>query len=1263
MSDKKNIIIIGAGVSGMSAAKMLSSFDVTVHIIDKKKNFGGKAFEWACMATDTCQYCNACLAADMAHQVSFLENVIFYPETTINHVNKKNSDTGFEVQLKGKTDKKILADAILSAVGTKTFDPSKIDSFGYKDFDQVITTAELNAILKQDKLIEKLSGNAAPKIAFIQCVGSRSKAQNRDYCSQVCCRVAVRQANKILYLLPDSEVSIFHIDLQVISKEFRTQVKNAKERVNFFQGAPQTILQGTESALKLIKENEKTGEKEAKDFDLVVLSVGALSSDNSKDLYKNLGALPDSWGFFSETSSPLPKGIYMAGSAMFPTDIQSAIQQGTMAAYKIVKDFHMLPADGKKQNIAVIGKGIEGALAAKKLFQAGHNVSFLDVSPNKPNKPNKIDKTEEYDIYEDINANYFPESRIKSISGIKGDFIIDFFHKEKKKSLNVHALVAATGAEYLPLIKKNKNILTLSDYLKKFGDNHDNSFERIVFWLDHDGDENKASSKKVLQTLQQLVQNKNKLTVIMEKALVYGEQGQRIYDDLRQKGVKFLRSLNKPSVKIETNQLSVKVSEATLSGANVTVECDRLVIPEKLIPDSYNQTLSKFLSEPLDAEGFLQSPNVRHRPVEAFRQGIFFAGLCHDETDMTDIEKEMDLICALLETEKEELNDFPAKINKNRCVKCLTCFRLCPHGAVLLTPENRPKIVETACIGCGLCVSSCPEMAIAQEKSFNIQTYVKNTTVVFACKRSANLAALAAKEAGITDEENLCIIPVECASEIDETYLLNVLINGAKQVIVASCHKGNCRSDFGTDVAKARVEKIINDNITEKTKLRAYSVAANEPSVFAKILSGEQKINERQSSKAKKEKKQITASESESEIKINHDSVIFNEMQKIDGFSISDCLTCNVCNSACSWFDGKGAPNPRQMVRMAQLGLDDILAKSPMPWNCMVCNLCTVNCPYGIKMDAVVRKVRSMPDSADLMPKDVRAGVKTRLEMGDVNGFTKEDFVDTIDWLNDELSEELEGVEMPIPTNVKGAKFLYLPNPRELGTNVLHLTDMARMFNAFGESWTMSEKHTDVTNWGYFVGDDKIAATMAKQVVDAAHELEIETLVLSECGHAYLTYKVLLENLIKQKPKFKILSMPELTLKMVENGAIKLDGKLFTESFAYHDPCNIGRKSEQFEAPRKLLSYMCKDVVELVPSRNNGICCGGGGGMLQDSASAPKRMIAGKAKADQIKKANVKNIATACLSCHRQLTELVKHYDLGASVQTVVAMAAKALVK
>ncbi len=394
------------------------------------------------------------------------------------------------------------------------------------------------------------------------------------------------------------------------------------------------------------------------------------------------------------------------------------------------------------------------------------------------------------------------------------------------------------------------------------------------------------------------------------------------------------------------------------------------------------------------------------------------------------------------------------------------------------------------------------------------------------------------------------------------------------------------------------------------------------------------------------------------------DSPFLSMLNKKDkGDNIIDCMTCGICLSRCSWYDGEGGPVPRQMVRMAQLGLDNLLGQSHMIWDCMLCNHCTVECPVGIVMEDVVRKARSLPDAIERMPVDIKHGIQLRLETGDVNGFTEEDFIETIEWVNEELADETEGSKAAIPTERKGAKYLYLPNPRELGTNILHLQAMARLFNAFGESWTMSSRHTDVTNWGYFSGDDDIEKKMALRIIEATEDLEVENLVLSECGHGFFALRKRAEKLIGRKPKFNILSIVEVTLDMVEKGVISLNPDAYPYSIAYHDPCNLGRKSGVFEAPRKLLSYMCKEVVELTPNRMDAVCCGGGGALLQDSSSTKRRMISGKAKADQIKAAGVKHLSTACLSCHRQLTEIIKYYELGVKIDTVAALAAEAMVK
>ncbi|MBN2060589.1 MAG: (Fe-S)-binding protein [Deltaproteobacteria bacterium] len=379
------------------------------------------------------------------------------------------------------------------------------------------------------------------------------------------------------------------------------------------------------------------------------------------------------------------------------------------------------------------------------------------------------------------------------------------------------------------------------------------------------------------------------------------------------------------------------------------------------------------------------------------------------------------------------------------------------------------------------------------------------------------------------------------------------------------------------------------------------------------------------------------------------------------GVDVSQCLTCGICNSRCSWYDGERGPVPRRIVRMVHLGLENILCRMTDIWDCHICNRCTLDCPMGIVMENVVRRIRSLAYAGGYAPQDLIKGVNTRLSVGDVNGLTKEEFIETIEWLSEEFSDDIGDPDAEIPYDKKNVKYLYLPNPRELGIDLLHLTDMARLFHAFGESWTMSSRHTDVTNWGYFIGDNRITLKMVSQIVEATKDMGAEVLVLSECGHGYYALKHYMDKVSAGNPGFSLISMPDLILEMAEKGVIKFDPLAHAYPIAYHDPCNLGRKSGIFDPPRILLGLCCQGVVELEPNRLHSICCGGGGGLIQDSTSHSRRMIAGKAKARQLEAAGVNHIATVCLSCHRQLTEISKYYNLDISVHTVASLAVSAM--
>ncbi|MCP4022176.1 MAG: hydrogenase iron-sulfur subunit [Desulfobacteraceae bacterium] len=365
--------------------------------------------------------------------------------------------------------------------------------------------------------------------------------------------------------------------------------------------------------------------------------------------------------------------------------------------------------------------------------------------------------------------------------------------------------------------------------------------EIIVFWLDYNGPEQKALSRRSLLFASQLADQGKTVYVIMKQMLVHGNTGQKQYDRARKLGVKFFRINDLSDVQLEPGADGIKfsVKDATLSTVAITFDAHWLIVPEKILPGPAFEKVANFLRLENDEEGFMQTSNVRHSPISCPRKGIFFCGSCHDEIDGNDLILETEAIVHCIDqliTEDPTKTVADVVINKYMCAQCLTCFRICPHSAVTIPSGTQPFIMSEACVSCGLCVSSCPAQAIEQ-KSFNkekiLQGVSKRQTVIFACERSA---AIAAKSNG--HQDNLQVIPVPCACRINTGMLLNALVNGAEKILVAGCHDGNCRSDKGSHMGINRAAKVNHCLKAGKELVEFAPFAANESRRFQNFIAG-----------------------------------------------------------------------------------------------------------------------------------------------------------------------------------------------------------------------------------------------------------------------------------------------------------------------------------------------------------------------------------------------------------------------------------------
>ena len=328
---------------------------------------------------------------------------------------------------------------------------------------------------------------------------------------------------------------------------------------------------------------------------------------------------------------------------------------------------------------------------------------------------------------------------------------------------------------------------------------------------------------------------------------------------------------------------------------------------------------------------------------------------------------------------------------------------------------------------------------------------------------------------------------------------------------------------------------------------------------------------------------------------------------------------------------------------------------------CTMCGRCVKHCSIGVDIPFVVRTGRRMLAAMGKVPQTLQATVDAAIQTGNNMAIPTEDFVDTIEWMQEDLQDEL-GENATIPLNEEGKEILYTLNPREPKFFPLSIAAAAKIFYAAGASWTLSTEMYDVTNYGYFSGNDEEATAIAKKMFDEVHKLKCKTLVLGECGHGSRALRWEAPNYLKTHPDFKMVTLIEQLEEYIKTGRIKVDKTLNTKKYTIHDPCNIVRNGGLYNSLRYVTRQVVSDFVEMAPYGSDNFCCGGGGGMLAMSEYNERRLKVGKIKADQIAATGAQVVITPCHNCVDQLMQINHEYKLNVEIKSLAEVVADALV-
>ncbi len=328
---------------------------------------------------------------------------------------------------------------------------------------------------------------------------------------------------------------------------------------------------------------------------------------------------------------------------------------------------------------------------------------------------------------------------------------------------------------------------------------------------------------------------------------------------------------------------------------------------------------------------------------------------------------------------------------------------------------------------------------------------------------------------------------------------------------------------------------------------------------------------------------------------------------------------------------------------------------------CVMCGRCVRHCSIGVDIEYIVRKGREMLAEMGYIPGTLQSTVKAALDTGNNMAISLEDFVDTIEWMEEELQDECNDPEARIPLNEPGKNVLYTLNPREPKFFPLSISAMAKVFYAAKESWTLSTNMYDVTNYAYFSGHPKEAGTIAQRMYDEMHKMQAKRLVLGECGHGVRSNRWEAPNYIKKNFPFEAITSVELMAEYIREGRIKPAKEKIKDTVTLHDPCNLTRGSGVVEEQRYILKNCVSDFVEMTPCGADNFCCGGGGGQLTMSEYNDRRLKIAELKAGQIRKTGAAVVVAPCHNCIDQLSQINVTYKLNVQVKTLAEVVADSL--
>ena len=370
------------------------------------------------------------------------------------------------------------------------------------------------------------------------------------------------------------------------------------------------------------------------------------------------------------------------------------------------------------------------------------------------------------------------------------------------------------------------------------------------------------------------------------------------------------------------------------------------------------------------------------------------------------------------------------------------------------------------------------------------------------------------------------------------------------------------------------------------------------------------------------------------------------------------CTRCGRCQDHCPAFLTEKPLSPKTLIldlkeHLRERGPKVFQAKAkktaldPMPpiigniidedvlWACTTCRNCMEHCPVYVEhVDKIIDLRRYQVLMESKFPEELMEAFRGLEKNSNPWGLSYEARSDWVEELNVPFMSEISGEHVDYLFFV-GCIRSYDDRNKKVAMA------MVRILNHLGIKFAiLGMEEGCCGDPARRVGNEYLYQTLAQTNIETLNRYKVKR-ILTTCPHCYNTLR-------NEYPQLgynaEVIHHAKFLQDQIQAGRLKLDHEV-AQTLTFHDPCYLGRYSDMYDPPRRVLQAIPSlEIREMKRSRNKSLCCGAGGGWMWMDEKIGKRINIQRLEDALSTEAGW--IATACPFCVTMFDDAIKSKDM-----------------